>query len=159
MTRTTFDVVAEPKGELLAAFLRTLGELSSSLLLVLRNELELDDRGQALLRELQQYVIERHVGSAWPGTVLHGDSATIIRLSAVPPVIEKIGRASEGLFGWVQPDLPEDPCLLRADGSPLLVTVSHERDAYLELTDEEQASITKTLPEIWSVVAHHAERE
>jgi hypothetical protein len=55
-------------------------------------------------------------------------------------------EASEGLFSWTQPELPEDLCLFRKDGEPWLVTIAHEKDGYLVLSPNESAALTESIP-------------
>ena len=54
-----------------------------------------------------------------------------------PDFIELLEEFSDGLFDWLQPDLPEDFHLLRDDESTVLGTASSEDHAYLRLTDAE----------------------
>jgi hypothetical protein len=48
----------------------------------------------------------------------------------------------------VHPDLPEDLSFVRADGTPLLVTIAHEQDGYLELTREDYDVFRHAFPEL-----------
>jgi hypothetical protein len=50
------------------------------------------------------------------------------------------------LFGWRQPELPEDLALLREDGTAVLASICHEHDAYLQLTDEEYERVVEAIP-------------
>ncbi|MBX3128286.1 MAG: hypothetical protein KF718_16295 [Polyangiaceae bacterium] len=56
-------------------------------------------------------------------------------------LVEILVRASDSLYGWQQPQLPEDLAFLRTDGSTVLGTVAHEEDGWLELADQEYSSI------------------
>jgi hypothetical protein len=53
-----------------------------------------------------------------------------------------------GLFDWENPDLPDDPHFLRADGSVWLGSIIHERDAWLELTGEEFVALGQQAPSV-----------
>ena len=57
-------------------------------------------------------------------------------------------KAADGLFDWLEPRLPEDLCLLRSDGSPWLVTITHERDAYFVMSREEGLLLTSHIPSL-----------
>jgi hypothetical protein len=63
---------------------------------------------------------------------------------------------ASGLFQWVG-YAPEDPCFFRADGEVLLVTTSHERDAYLMLSEEEYQGLRLRFPDLASLL--HLEGE
>jgi hypothetical protein len=54
-----------------------------------------------------------------------------------------------GLFEWVTVG-PEDPCFFRANGQVLLVTTSHERDAYMYLTEAEHETLERDFPNLAS---------
>jgi len=68
------------------------------------------------------------------------------------PVLAEIIAASDGLYGWQQPVLPEDLALLRHDGTAVLGSVAHEHDAYLEMTDNEYERLVEQVPEITRIV-------
>jgi hypothetical protein len=101
------------------------------------------------MTELHPYLLSEDQKTQWPGTMLlSDDSALVSRYSLTPQTSAILGGAVEGLFEWIGPGLPEDLCILRADGSPWLVTIAHERDAYLELRDGERATLTENVPSL-----------
>ena len=61
---------------------------------------------------------------------------------------ETIARSAKGFYEWRQPALPEDLCLLRDTREPSLVTIAHEEDGYLDLTDSEFAILQSALPRV-----------
>jgi hypothetical protein len=63
-------------------------------------------------------------------------------------MVEQLALAADGLFDWVEPRLPEDPCLLREDGTAWLTTIAHERDAYFTLTPEERDQLLREVPDL-----------
>ena len=69
-----------------------------------------------------------------------------------PETAKILGEAVEGLFDWIEPELPEDLCILRPDGSPWLVTISHEQDAYFQLSDKEKGELTELVPDLRLVI-------
>ena len=151
----TYTLGREPRGseyrELLA-----LGEAAcSEALLVIRDGIELSDEGRKLVERLSPHVIEQARSSEWPGTRLLTPSATVIKFAYTSESAELLKSSSEGLFDWRQPQLPEDLSLLRPNGDPWLVTISHEQDAFLDLSEIELASIRRTLPRL--AVALHAD--
>lgn len=155
--RRVFNLIQEPSGELLRRFFGALARHSSSVMMVLRDDLGLGETGQALLLRLEPYLLKRERRSSWPGTTLFGEEATVLRFALCTQVLDELVAASSGLFGWQQPELPEDLALVRSDGTVVLASISHEHDAYLELSDEEYQSLAATLPEFKQIVHPHEE--
>jgi hypothetical protein len=144
------DVVEEPRDELYRGLVRLAPRFCTSALLVVRPARgdRLGDRGVRLMSQLQSWLIETGERSEWPGTRLIGHPASVFTYRLDPGFIEALDGAVAGLYEWRQPELPEDLCLLRADGSPWLVTIAHERDAYFRLDDIERAELVSALPRI-----------
>ncbi|HEY1598371.1 MAG TPA: hypothetical protein VGG64_02125 [Pirellulales bacterium] len=86
---------------------------------------------------VQENVVE------WPGTrLLDVDSRTALksRYTVTPQSIDALKRVASGLYAWsahAEIPLPEDLGFLRANGSLVLGTTTHEYDAWLELLKEE----------------------
>jgi len=155
VTRRLFDVIEEPRSEVLRRLLCALVRYSSSAMVVVRDDLGLDDSGRTLLSQLQPHVLERRRSSSWPGTTLLGEEATVLRFGLSESVLDELIAASDGLYGWQQPALPEDLALLRDDGTAILGSTAHEHDAYLEISDEEYESLASAVPEIAQIVRLH----
>jgi len=152
MTRYVFDVIREPRGAVFRGLLQALSPAATELLLVLRDGVGLSDAGRDLLSELQPYLVGRDRRSSWPGTALLSGQATVLRFIPTAPCLDALVAASDRLFGWQQPALPEDLALVRGDETAALASISHENDAYLELEQEEYASLIRSLPEIADMV-------
>lgn len=150
--RLVFDVLQEPRGEVLHVLFRALAPRSSSILMVLRDDLGLSQTGQGLLSRLQPHLLERTQGSEWPGTKLLDDEATILRFASSDGVLNELMIASEGLYGWCQPDLPEDLAFIREDGTAILTSICHEHDAYLAISDDEYQSLVVSVPNLVDIL-------
>ena len=150
MALKRYDLLAEPRGEGYRKLLRASLDYGISFLLVVNPGIgHLADPGQRVMAELHPYLLSKDRKTQWPGTMLFGDeSALVSRFSLTPRTSAILGGAVEGLFEWIGPGFPEDLSILRADGSPWLVTISHERDAYLELRDWERATLTEHVPSL-----------
>ena len=74
--------------------------------------------------------------------------ATIYTYRLDPVLLAEFQTAAPRLYQWVQPGLPEDPCFLRSDASPMLVTIAHERDAYLVVSQEEVDNLLVAVPSL-----------
>jgi hypothetical protein len=79
--------------------------------------------------------------SEWPGTKLLRGTARLLRYSLLADSGSILARLVSGLYDWRQPSMPEDLCLIRQSGEPWLVTISHERDAYLRMESDEWGSL------------------
>jgi hypothetical protein len=139
---------AEPVGNAYVQLIRHALGRCSTLLMVEREGIGLSEAAQDFLSRLQPFETRRQRGSRWPGTQLLDDEAVILEYRFCAEVMELVQQAAVGLFEWEQPALPEDPCLLRPSGEPWLVTIAHERDAYLRLTADELEELVSKVPEL-----------
>jgi hypothetical protein len=95
----------------------------------------------------------------WPGTILlHRGEATAYWHTVTPRLQQTLKAQAGRLFEWVG-YMPEDPCFFRANGQVLLGTTSHERDAYLILTDEEQVMIQQSFPALAAILREEGEMQ
>jgi hypothetical protein len=83
---------------------------------------------------------------AWPGTELIEHVAKVYVIAFNVDIQEQMIRTQKYLSGWKQssdPPLPEDICLYRdGDPWPMLVTVTHDGDAWL-FDDEPNAAFVR----------------
>jgi hypothetical protein len=74
----------------------------------------------------------------WPGTKSSSDQPVMAyEYQISESCLAIIKRVSHSLYEWEQPNLPEDIAFLRETKGAMLTTISHERDAYLSLSDAE----------------------
>lgn len=149
----TIDVVREPAGEAYQALITSVASLASTFSVVIRPELGISPACLALLEKLAPFLIRAGERRVWPGTELIGGTAEVREYALSPQAIELLTSEITRLYGWQQPDAPEDPCLYRADGRPVLVTISHEADAFLEVSSDELALIVSWSPELRACLA------
>lgn len=146
MARLQLTIDLEPNGETYASLLRVASRWCYSALLVVRERLGLSDEGAALTKQLEPFLLERRDATSWPGTTLLDGSASVSTYRLEPMVVDLLSAATSGLFGWQQPELPEDLCLLRPEGDPWLVTIAHEGDGYVALEPTELDELRRDLP-------------
>jgi len=125
-------------------------------LLVVRDHSWLDDRAHRVLASLEPFLISRVERSEWPGTELLSDTAQVLTYRYTEQTKEILGRAVDGLYDWVLP-LPEDLCLM-AENEPWLVSVAHEKDAYLVVSDEELSQLLRRHPSLAEVIGSHGRK-
>lgn len=117
-------------------------------LLVIRDTIKINSKCQEVLEKLSKYLYKEKRSDEWPGTQLYDQQVTILQFHYVSGSVEILQGAASSLYQWLQPDLPEDLCLLRADETPWLVTISHESDGFFVLLDQEKNHLLSVLPQL-----------
>lgn len=125
----------EPQGKAYRELIDRALVHSETFLLVVQDQSEpLEPSGEELLKRLAPFLIAKARESEWPGTTLIGSAADVYRYRLTPGSAQVLKEAVDSLFDWQHPHLPEDLSFIRPDGTPWLVTITHERDAYFFLT-------------------------
>jgi len=62
--------------------------------------------------------------------------------------LELICSLSDSLYDWKQPERPEDLALLRVDDSVFMGSISHEKDAFVSLSDDELRLLREKIPDL-----------
>jgi hypothetical protein len=146
--RKTYDVIDEPVGPEYDALLDSALSQCSTVVLTVREE-GLEPTAAAVLDELQPH--RQQAG---------GDArGAMARFALDRDTVSILKRAARGLYAWRHPGLPENLCLLRADGSPWLVSIAGERLGYLELAPFEKLLLGRAAPGLAAVLAHQAARD
>ena len=149
MTLLPYQVTEEPTGNDYAALVGFLARRASCGLLVRRATIALNAPGEQVLEQLRPYLLSHSNEASWPGTKLwFGQTAEVFRFAPTEPAIQVLLKAANHLFAWKQPELPEDLCFERADGAPLLASISHEKHVVLYLTDAEASDIRESIPNL-----------
>ncbi len=146
MMRKQYTIVVEPKGVEYCALLYALSQISRQVLLVVRHEIPLSAFGKETLWELEKDLIAREERQEWPGTKLYEGSATIYLFNLTKHCLDILCTRAYRLYQWRQPRLPEDLCFMRNEIEPVLVSISHECDAYLLLSDDEKQKLLSAVP-------------
>jgi hypothetical protein len=145
--RRIYDLLKEPTGRQFDDLVRASMSFCGSFLLVVRDG-PLKPSGRRVLDQLQPYVREKAEKAEWPGTRLTTSVATVWTFDLVEQSAAILTATTNRLYAWLQPDLPEDPCFIREDGTPWLTTISHERDAFLSLETIERDLLRELVPEL-----------
>lgn len=153
--REIYDIIEEPQGTLYRALLDYCNAHAQIVLLVLREVDWIEPPAREFLERFRSILISQEQATEWPGTRLTSGTATIFRYHITSDLIDYLKTTVEGLYEWQQPECLEDLCFLRQDGTPLLVTIAHENDAYLELTSEEHKDLLRLLTAL-HVVRHES---
>lgn len=142
----------QPRGLLYRSLIEWLTPRSAELWLIVRHEDLQEQSVEDALDALEPWQRAVQPVSEWPGTRLLAGTATCHRYSCTPSAAAVVATLVDGLYDWQQPELPEDLSFMRDGGSPLLATVAHEREAYLELTPEEEAELRMELPAVFALL-------
>ena len=140
--------MSEPSGPLLTDILSWAMSFATQLGVVVHSgRVKLDQKAIAFFEAVDPYLLHSCEVNEWPGTRLIGARLGIVRIYALTPEFAEIFKnTGDALYMWVNPYLPEDPHLLRADGSVLLGTVTQERDGWMELSEDEFSSLVREVP-------------
>ena len=84
--------------------------------------------------------------SEWPGTLLQDGTEHLYCFSLTDQAIEVVCRHADGLYDWINPQLPEDMHLLRNDGSVLLGSTAIEEYSWMQLSEAEFYALTQAIP-------------
>src|ERR1039458_5099518 len=146
--RKTYDLVDEPTGDDYRAMLVCARAQCDTAVLSLDTNRDLDPGGQEIVDRL--------------ATQLRSESRSghvrLLRYEFSQACIDVLGEVS-GLFAWRQPGLPENLCLLRADGSPWIVSIAADRIGYVEFTPFEKLLLGRAAPGLAAVLAHQGARD
>ncbi len=144
--RRTLELGTEPRGRTYGELLYRAFPYCSEVLVVVvplpDGTTALMPSGERVLAELEPHLVSAADAGEWPGTRLEGTAtARVHRYRLQPDAIDVLAGATDHLFGWRPPELPQDIALLRGDGSPFLATVTQEGWAALTLDDGERAAL------------------
>lgn len=147
----------EPSGSAYAQLIDFCCSLTSTMLLIVRDpQTTIGESIKSKLAIFNPFLSECPRAKEWPGTALYADEATVYRYCVSVGLQESLKQQQMGLFEWIHPDAPEDPCFLRKNGDVLLVTISHEQDAYMLLAPEEFEVLRYRFPVLASMLQKEA---
>lgn len=148
--RHSYELVQELANDLLGRMFQWALDVASTVGLVVHSDrVRLGPRALALFERMDPYLVSKTAVTEWPGTRLIGERKAILRTYRFTnAAADSLVAAAERLYAWVNPDLPEDLHLLRRDGSLVLGSITQEHEAWMDLTDEEYASLVSQAPEM-----------
>ena len=150
-----YDIVEEPKDDLYHRLL-DYGLQFCPLFLLVRQPYNRPEPGPAseeILRELGAFFLKSEQADEWPGTRVYKNKAEICWFEYNPSSANILKNATSHLYQWEPPDFPDDLCLMRNEQSPWLVTITEERDSYLELELAEFEALKLDFPELAEICA------
>jgi hypothetical protein len=133
----------EPSGSAYQELLEFCGSRSVVATLVIRELDWLEEDAIAVMERLRPSQIETAERSEWAGTRLIEHTATVYSYRVDEALVRALQTSASGLYEWQQPHRPEDLAFLRSDGHPLLVSIAHEGDGYLDIEVNEIAGLER----------------
>jgi hypothetical protein len=127
----------------------------STFTLVERSECGMSDAAMEILRSLAPALVSESEVDEWPGTRLCGGLTATLRRYELRDFSAATLTQAPSLYAWIQPDRPEDLALWN-DSRPLLVTIAHERDAYLSLSADERTALLAAVPTLREILTGQA---
>ena len=144
--RVEYRIAREPAGERYRSLIDAGLRHGETLLLIVRNGIGVEAKGSALLDKLEPHLIDLTRQSQWPGTLLVDHTASVYRFRFNFASAQILKDETDRLYNWVGPELPEDPCILRKDGTPWLTTITHEGYAGFDLDPAEYEDLKRDAP-------------
>lgn len=145
-SRRTYDILDEPSADDYRSLIQAATAECRLAVLLIRGG-GMSSHGQEVLERLRPHLADEPI---------RGPLGVILRFHLAAQCVEIIETVAPSLYAWRQPDLPEDLCLLRADGGPFLVSIAAERLGYIEMTPLERVRLGRAAPGVASVLAHQA---
>jgi len=136
MVRRTANMLREPTGSTYRALIDYCANRCSQGLLVRRDSIDLEIGGIEVINALDNVGAQYDRRNEWPGTILTTGEATIITFPLTSGSVDLLKGSVSSLYEWQQPEKPEDLALLRG-GESMLVTIAHECDAYMLVSEGE----------------------
>lgn len=151
---SVFTFTSQPAGAVLSDLVDAALGACDRLGLMVQPRNNLAESVTTVLERLEPALVLREESSSWPGSELHdGTTATHLVYTLNEKTADVLRRTAPSLYDWVNPNLPEDPHLLRADGSVWLGSTTHEEDAWLQLSSDEWRWISVRYP-VLAAAAH-----
>lgn len=100
------------------------------------------DTRAEVLELMRPHLVSTGLTRRWPNTSVSawGAPARVYRFRASPEVLSFMRASARDLAAWVHPELPEDLCAWRPDGSLWYYQTTHEDFGVFILSDHEIAT-------------------
>jgi hypothetical protein len=108
---------------------------------------------EAKVDPLRPFVAFEFAAGQWPGTISWDAPATVYWLELSTACVEALSTLVDGLYDWQTVNgNPEDLALLSEDGREFLVSVAHECESWMWLTESERRELERRIPELDSLL-------
>jgi len=132
-----------PEGQVYKELLDIAFDACDEFILVQRPDMDFEESAQRIIKLLEPFLIEKKKSRSWPGTTLLEQIADVYRYRADKEAQKILLEATESLYSWVQPKLPEDLCFFK-NKNTWMSSTAHERQCDFEsLSDDEVLRLKK----------------
>ncbi|WP_270168634.1 hypothetical protein [Paenibacillus sp. SYP-B4298] len=131
------QILEEPTGVTYKQLISLAFTLCDEFILVKRDQIELNEKGQTFIEELQPHIKEIRKQEEWPGTRLFGHYADVYYFDCKGELLEILLTKVDRLYEWMQPGLLEDLCFYK-NGEEWLVTIAHENEGFIKTTERQE---------------------
>ncbi len=148
--RTRLNFRQPISDDLYRGFLAHSRKVAQSLCVITEDAAGTSGSASELLRQLDPWLLSKTLVREWPGTRIEDPDDTALRCEYrfTDAVVDLMIGATSNIYCWRSPQLPEDPHLLRADGSLWFGATTTEEWSWLEPFPEELEELLDALPAI-----------
>ena len=120
--------------------------------LIIRPISRMSPRGEEVLKLLEPHLLEKKVSNQRPGTSKLSENALVQKYKYGAPLAGAIQKLNDRLYSWLQPNFPEDLCLLRENGEAWFVSSAHKKDSFFSLGDGESSGLIQKVLELGRIL-------
>ena len=110
-------------------------DFESRMLFVVREKYKIRTE---ILKIIQPHIISIKKTQQWPGTISRGTSVDLYCCQITQDLVDELKILLPTLWSWMNPDFAEDISFVRGDGKSWFISITHEKDCYFILTDDEK---------------------
>lgn len=144
--RRDYLISREPRGQVYRSLLEVACDYCDRFLFALPN-MEFSSETTTLLARLEPFLLECEETGEYPALVLLDGTVTVCHYRLDEASLDVLTSTTDQLYNWVQPDLPNDLCLLKGDRD-WLTTMASCREAVLTLAHDEFVRLSDAIPDL-----------
>lgn len=103
-----------------------------------------------VIKLFEKFLVNTTETDEWPGTKLINNTALVYLFELNDESANQLIQIAESFDDWIHPIFPEDLCFLRTRTNEFLTVITHERDAYFILSEDEHNQIQNLFPNIFN---------
>lgn len=143
------SIIQEPLGETYKKLIEYAAKRSSKFALVHNLSFsEAEKKYFNILAQMEPYLIKKIKHNSWPGITNYGCCSVIYYFQCNRDTVSILQNTANSLYQWILPKLPMDLSFIDENNYEWFVSVSHERDSWLNICDEEKQKILDYVPNL-----------